>query len=223
MKLVSRALTILSICATLQAQQSDDGSALLDRWAKALGGRKKIAAIHSVYREATLSVGDAQGWLKAWHSVDGKYRKEEQVATFSNVETFDGTAGTVQRGALPARPMSPAEVPRAKSSAYANWNAVFFVFFPERRHGTISFEGNDTVVLHPDGGIEWRITLDPQTSLPKVMTHQEGDRTVTVTFVSYETIDGVTFEREIRRSNGDPRFDAVIQFTKTVVNPPDFR
>jgi hypothetical protein len=41
----------------------------------------------------------------------------------------------------------------------------------------------------------------------------------TVTFVSYETIDGIEFEKEIHRSTGDPRFDAVIRFTKTAINP----
>jgi hypothetical protein len=52
------------------------------------------------------------------------------------------------------------------------------------------------------------------------MTHNEGDRTVTVSFASYETVDGITFEKEIHRSTGDPRFNAVIRFTKTIINPP---
>jgi hypothetical protein len=97
---------------------------------------------------------------------------------------------------------------------------MFFAFFPERRRGTIATEGEDTVVLKRDGGIDWRVVLDPATSLPKTMVHQEGERTITVTFVSYETVDGIRFEQEIDRTNGDPRFHAVIRFTKTVVNPP---
>lgn len=191
----------------------------IDRWATALGGREKLANVTAVYREATMHVGEYDGWLKAWHTADGKYRKDEQVAAFSNVEVFDGTSGTIQRGPGAARAMEGPEIARAKSSAYANWNAAFFVFFPERRHGTVTVEGDDTIVLHPDGGIDWRIVLDPKTSLPKTMTHTEGERTITVTFAGYETIDGIQFEREIHRSNGDPRFDAVIRFTKTVVNP----
>ena len=62
--------------------------------------------------------------------------------------------------------------------------------------------------------------LDPQTSLPKTMVHQEGDRTITVTFDSYETVNGIKFEREIHRSAGDPNRSAIIRFTKTVINPP---
>ena len=193
---------------------------LIDRWATAVGGLNKIAAITSMYREATIEIQGLVGTIKTWHTADGKYRKEEQVATYSTVETFDGTNGTFQQGAAPARNMAGADLARARSTAFANSNAVFFVFFPERRHGNVATEGDDTIVLKPEGGIDWRVTLDPQTSLPKTMTHKEGDRTITVTFVLYETVEGIKFEKEIHRSTGDPRFDSVIRFTKTVINPP---
>jgi len=192
----------------------------VERWAAAAGGREKIAAIQSMYREATIEVGGYEGSIKAWHTADGKYRKEEQIATFSTVETFDGTNGAVQRGTAPLHVMAGPEIERARSTAFANSNAMFLAFFPERLRASVVIEGDGTIVLRPEGGIDWRVTLDPQTSLPKVMTHKEGDRTITVTFVSYETIDGIRFEKEIHRSNGDPRFDAVIRFTKTVINPP---
>lgn len=192
----------------------------VERWAAAVGGRQKLATIKSIYREATIDVGGYQGSIKAWHTAEGKYRREEQIAMFSSIETFDGTNGTVQRGAAPLHKMEGAELPRAKSSAFANWNAAFFVFFPERRRGDVVIEGDDTIVFQPEGGIDWRVTLDPQSWLPKSMIHKEGERTITVTFISYETIDGLEFEKEMHRSNGDPLYDAVIRFTKTVINPP---
>ena len=109
---------------------------------------------------------------------------------------------------------------RAISQAFANTNAVFFAFFPDRRRGSVVVENDGTIVLKPDGGIDWRVALDPVASLPSRMTHVEGERTVVVDFVSYETVDGLAVESEIRRSPGDVRFDAVIRFTKTVLNPP---
>jgi len=198
---------------------SASAESLVDRWAKAVGGREKVARIHSVYREATIDVGGLTGTIKAWHTADGKYRKEEHVAAFSTIETFDGTSGTLQQGDLPAHTMAGAEIERAKGTALANSNAMLFAFFPERRPGTRTLEGDD-MVLKPEGGIDWRVTLDPQTSLPKTMSHMQGPRLITVTFISYETVDGIKFEKEIHRSTGDPRFDAVIRFTKTVINPP---
>jgi hypothetical protein len=191
----------------------------MDRWAKAIGGRPKVAAVKAIYREGTLNFGGFEGTIKVWHTAEGKYRKEEQVAMFSSVETFDGKDGLVQRGGGPPKKVEGAEWPVALSKAYANSNAILFVFNPSR-HGTVAAEGADTVVFKPEGGIEWRVTLDPQTSLPKTMSHKEGDKTIDVTFVSYETVDGIQFEKEIHRTNGDPRFDAVIRFTKTIVNPP---
>lgn len=192
----------------------------LDRWAKAVGGRDKIAAIRSIYREATIEIGGFTGSIKVWHTAEGKYRKEENVAAFSSIETFDGTNGTVKQGDGPPRPVAGHELEVATSKAYANTNAILFAFSPEQHHGSAVVESDDTIVLKPQGGIDWRVTLDQATSLPKTMTHVEGGRTITVTFVSYDTVDGYRFEKELHRSTGDPRFDAVIRFTKTVVNPP---
>ena len=97
---------------------------------------------------------------------------------------------------------------------------MLFAFFPERRRGTVTFEGENLIVLKPEGGVEWRVTLDEKTSLPKTMIHQEGPQTITVMFDSYEAVDGIKFEKEIHRSAGDPSRGAVIRFTKTVINEP---
>ena len=191
----------------------------VDRWAKAVGGRERVSAIKAIYREATIEVAGYRGSIKAWHTADGKYRKDEQVGPLATVEIFDGSTATLRRGSEPPRTMTGAELERARSTAFANSNAMFFAFFPDRHRGTVATEGPQTIVLKPEGGIDWRVTLDPETSLPMTMVHTEDDRTITVTFVSYETVGGIKFEQEIHRSTGDPRFHAVIRFTKTVMNP----
>jgi hypothetical protein len=191
----------------------------VDRWAAAAGGRDKVAAIRTIYREAELEFGAYKGTIKVWHTADGKYRKEEKIGDLNTLEIFDGTKGTLKEGEAPAREMTNAELELSKAKRFANANAMFFAFFPERRHGTISSEADGTIVLKPEGGVEWRIALDPETSLPKTMVHKEGDRTITVTFASYEVIDGIKLEKEIHRSAGGPG-GALIRFTKTVINPP---
>jgi hypothetical protein len=192
----------------------------IERWANAVGGRDKVAAITSIYREATIEYAGYQGTLKVWHTADGKYRKEEQVATYSLIETFDGVTGTVKQGSGPAHTMTAAESQLATSRRFANANAMFFAFFPERRRGTVAVENDNVVVLKPEGGVDWRVLLDPQTALPKTMLHKEGDQLITVTFDSYETVDGIMFEKKIHRSAGDPARGSVIRFTKTVLNRP---
>jgi hypothetical protein len=191
---------------------------LIERWATAAGGRDKITAIKTIYREATLEYGGYQGNLKVWHTSDGKYRKEEKIADLSSIETFDGAKGTIREGSAPPREMTAAELEISRAKRFANANAMFFAFFPERRHGAIAVDAGNTIVLKPEGGVEWRVALDPQTSLPKTMVHKEGDRTITVTFDSYETVDGIKFEKELHRTAGGPG-GAVIRFTKTVINP----
>jgi hypothetical protein len=191
----------------------------VERWADAVGSRDRVARIHAIYREGTIQVAGGEGAIRAWHTADGRYRKEELGGNFVRVETFDGTKALVQVGSAPARELTGVDRERAISQAFANTNATFFAFFPERRRGSVLIEPDGTIVLQPDGGIDWRVALDPMTSLPRTMTHVEGERTVVVDFVSYDTVDGLMVESEIRRSAGDPRFDAVIRFTKTVLNP----
>jgi len=192
----------------------------IERWANAVGGRDKVATIKSIYREATVQYGGYEGTIKVWHTADGKYRKEEQIAGYSVVETFDGANGFVKQGDNPPHQMSGAELTLAISKRFANANAMLFAFFPERRRGTVAFEGENIILLKPEGGVEWKVTLNPQTALPQTMVHQEGEQTITVTFDSYETVDGIKFEKEMRRSAGDPSRGAVLRFTKTVINQP---
>jgi hypothetical protein len=97
---------------------------------------------------------------------------------------------------------------------------MLFAFFPERHRGSVTFESENVIVLKPEGGVDWRVTLDPETSLPKTMVHKEGEQMITVTFDSYETVDGIRFEKELHRSAGDPSRASVIRFTKTVINQP---
>jgi len=192
----------------------------LDRWAQAVGGRDKVATIKSVYREASLKYGEYEGTLKIWHTSDGKYRKEEQVAIYSLIETFDGADGWVKQGDAAPHQMNAAELQLATSRRFANSNAMFFAFFPDRRRGTVALEGDNIVVLKPEGGVDWRVELDRKTWLPSTMVHKEAAQTITVTFDSYETVDGIKFEKQLHRSAGDPTRGAVITFTKTVLNQP---
>jgi hypothetical protein len=214
--LFSNAMALLLLVATPCGLASDD---VIDRWATAVGGREKVAAIKTIYREADLQSGPYKGTLKAWHTADGKYRKEEKIGDLSTVEIFDGSKGVIKEGDAPAREMTSAELEISKAKRFANANAMFFAFFPGRRHGTVTTEPDGAIVLKPEGGVEWRVVLDTQTSLPKTMLHKEGDRTIIVTFDSYETTEGIKFEKEIHRSAGGPG-GAVIRFTKTVINPP---
>ena len=210
---------IVLVAIPLFASVAFAGDSAIDRWANAVGGRERISAIKSIYREGTIEYAGMQGTIKVWHTADGKYRKEERIATYSLTETFDGVNGASQQGDAAPHQMTQAESEIATSRRFANANAMFFAFFPERRRGSVDIEADGTIVLKPEGGVEWRVTLDPQTSLPKTMVHQEGKQTITVTLSSYQAVDGIKFETEIHRSAGDPTRGAVIHFTKTVINP----
>jgi len=204
------------ILTTLFAVSAFGAESPIDRWARAAGGLDKIAAIKSISREGTLDVGAFSGTIKVRHTPDGRYRKEEQVAMFSSIESCDGTDVTVQKNGAAPQKLTGDELSLERSKAFANSNAMFFVFFPKTHRGAVSTEGDNTIVFTPEGGVEWRIVLDPQTSLPATMSHKEGERTITVNFTAYETVDGVTLEKEIRRT-ADQGPGAVIRFSKTTI------
>src|SRR5215813_4896121 len=132
----------------------------IDRWAKAVGGRDKVAAIKTIYREASIEYGGYEGSLKVWHTADGKYRKEEQIATYSLIETFDGRNGFVKQGDGPQHKMTDEELALATSKRFSNSNAMLFAFFPDRHKGGVVLESDNVIVLKPEGGVDWRVTLD---------------------------------------------------------------
>src|SRR5256714_13085127 len=175
------------VIATPYASAGDD---LIDRWATAAGGRDKVAAIKTTYREANLEFGAYKGTVKVWHTADGKYRKEEKIGDLSTVEIFDGAKGTIKEGHAPPREMTSAELELSRAKRFANANAMFFAFFPERRHGTIAVEALNTVVLKPEGGVEWRGGRGSPTMLPQNTGPQKGRRRKNTTFYSSLTHQG---------------------------------
>ena len=71
-----KTIFVISVFLAVTAVTADNP---IERWARAVGGRDKVAAIKSIYREATIEYGGYEGTLKVWHTADGKYRKEEQI------------------------------------------------------------------------------------------------------------------------------------------------
>src|ERR1043165_1408567 len=126
--------TLLAATAALAA----DGP--IDRWAKAAGWRDNIDATKSISREGTLEVGAFAGTIKVWHTPEGRYRKEEQVGMFSSIETCDGTNVTVQKNGGAEQKLAGDELALERSKAFANSNAMFFVFFPKSHPGKIATE-----------------------------------------------------------------------------------
>src|SRR5256885_1343458 len=70
------AMSIIALIFAATALAADNP---VDRWAHAVGGKDKIAAVKAIYREGTLEFGGMEGSIKVWHTADGRYRKEEQV------------------------------------------------------------------------------------------------------------------------------------------------
>src|SRR5688572_13136985 len=74
-RLTLPAFVLLSVLPAFAAPPDHDS---IERWVNAVGGRERVRSIDAIYREATIQVAGGEGALKAWHTADGRYRKEER-------------------------------------------------------------------------------------------------------------------------------------------------
>jgi predicted aspartyl protease len=211
-------LVLLAACASAPRPITKDEA--LDRWAAALGGRERLMRIRSVYRELAFTTGGVSGREKDWTTSAGRARSETKLEGYSSVTTFDGAEGwSAEGGAQPHR-IGGADLTAAMSGAYFD---SFSQFFPGRRAGTVELEDASgpyvVLLIKPAGGRETRVLLDRTTWLPHATQQPSQERTQTVTFVSWQDVEGVKFPKELLQSTGDPKFDVRITAVETELNP----
>ncbi|HKO57415.1 MAG TPA: retropepsin-like aspartic protease, partial [Thermoanaerobaculia bacterium] len=211
-------LILLAGCATAPHPITKDEA--LDRWAAALGGRERLARIRSVHRELAFTTGGVSGTERGWSTTTGQAYSETKLGSYSSIATFDGAEGWSAEGDGQPHRIAGPDLSAAMSSAYFD---SFAQFFPERRSGTVELvdaSGPYVVLLiKPAGGRETRIMLDRTTWLPHAMQQPSQERTRTMTYLSWQDVDGVKFPKEMVQSTGDPKFDVRATASKTELNP----
>jgi len=218
-----RVLYVLSVLLLIQlasAAQTPTAEELLDKWARAIGGRERIARVKATHQRAVLEMNSMKGVAESWITVDGKERDELTMGNFRQVTVFDGSRGWIRDSKGDVRELSATEVNERLAGAYMN---SFSQFFPNRRAGKVEFAGEEDgayiLRLVPEGGQPVLVFLDKTTGLPVKQQRSMGDRTFTFFFTGWLDVDGMKVPSGGRYSNGEPSGDFAIRVETVEVNP----
>jgi hypothetical protein len=200
------------------AAPPQDTKALLDCWAKAMGGREKLAALKTIEREGTVASPGEKGAFHTWSRADGASYEESNFGPVAWRSAFEGGRRWTVDGLSPAQDSTGVELEHAVTAAYLD---SFSYLLPGRMPGEVrAGPAPWTLVLAPKGGREWTFTLDPKTCLPRISAHQSGDRVVTTTYVQWTVEGGVKLPLVQTDSDGDPATTYTAKVTATKVDGP---
>lgn len=195
-----------------------DPKALLDCWAKALGGREALAKVTAVETEGAVASPGDKGAFHDWVRADGAAYQEESFGPVSWRMGFDGKKAWMLEGLAPVQDVTGPELERLVTGSYVD---AFSPLLPDRLPGEVRPGGAPwTLLLLPRGGRERTVALDPKGCLPKTATYQSGERTWTIKFLKWTAVNGVQFPVEVEQTDGDPATTYRSKVTATRVNVP---
>jgi len=212
--------TTLALAALLLAADpaASAPAPLLDCWAKAVGGRERLAKIKSIEREGKVTSPGERGTFHGWIRSDGASYEEGKFGPVASRAGFDGQRRWVQDGFAPAHESTGVELTGSITWAYFD---SFSALVPGRLPGEVKpGPAPWTLVLAPKGGREWTLTLDQKTCLPKTVTYQGGTRTITLTYLKWIRVSGVQLPALLEQSDGDPATTYRYTYEKTLVDSP---
>jgi hypothetical protein len=212
------ALTAAALVVPTGARAQSDLQTILDDWAKALGGRERLAAPAVIEQHVTGKMFGLDGDARTWSTVDGRMRLEFDLGggLYHFVQVLDGHQGwqVDQNGKL--SPLEAHDLEAAISSAYADRNVQ--LLDPSR--GTIELlepaKEGPRVRCVPEGGEPITYTLDPTTHLPLRYETPAEERVQVTTILGWAERHGVQFPSAWDQSRGDPQYDAHLELQDVV-------
>ncbi len=193
--------------------------AVLDAALAASGGAA-WATLPSLIETDTVAMGGMTG--TAGTTIDqqnGRYSQHFTLGPATGAEGFDGTmAWTVDASGEPRIEQGGDARTGAVNDAYRNSLAYWF---PDRHAATIVRAGSkteagktyDIVRITPAGGRPFDFWVDQSTHFITRLVEQQENDLQTTSFSDFRAIGGVMLPYTARVSNGDPKYDQVMQVT----------
>lgn len=184
---------ITLVTAGLQAQTADD---IINKCADALGGRKKLADIKSIYMEGQINAQGTQIPIKFWRVIGKSYRNEVTVngmTQYTIIRTDSGWANNPFMGHNDAEPMTADEVKSSQSELESE--AGLLLNYKEKGY-RITLQGKDDV----DGTDAYKIEEKITDSLTQTY-YIDPDTYYIIRIHIKATADGKAVEQDIDLSN----------------------
>lgn len=218
---VTAQLSLLTALGFAQAPQPSQAE-ILDRWAAALGGRQKIAAVESIHLRAKLQSGGMKGTFDRWVTSKGQLHETVDIAgAYHQESVLHGKQAWVLDPSGKVHELSGGDLEDLIADAY---EATFSFLLPDRMQGKVEFAGEDAthkfylVKLSPVGGKPLAVFLDKKTYLPDREETQQASFTVTTAFSGWHNQNGLQVPGTFRQSNGDPRSDSIFTVESFDIN-----
>ena len=192
---------------------------VLERWLKALGGRDKLAAVHSMYVKAVV-VSDGQlGTMENWQTADGKYKTIVSLGDHEFTTVCDGRSGWAESDGT-VEDLGGSSLAAAITRSYLG---SYSQFFPDRQPGSVEWVREDAdayvIRLTPTGGLPVIFFLDKQSGLPSRHEMTDSDRTFTFEYLEWSDYAGLKALKRGRQTTNPSAPDLTVTAQEISWNP----
>jgi hypothetical protein len=202
-----------------------DVQTLLAR-AKKVAGGEAVDGIRTSNTRLKIRIGGIVGSAESWEDVrTGCFRTEVQLGPASQAQGFDGkTVWSVDSSKQPVKAEGDDALKGNANDAYRRTMAYWY---PERWSGVIESLGQreesgrkfDVLRINPKGGRPFELWFDGQTSLIDRIIEKGELETQSTFFSEYREIQGVKVAFAIRVTNGETRYDQLLNVESVTINP----
>jgi hypothetical protein len=191
---------------------------VLARWAYALGGAERLAAVEVSHSRLDARMFGLDGTIESWETADGRQRFDLDLAGLFRITQVYGPDGAWQRDQNgKVNELAGKNLEDAVTGVYL---ATYSHLLPDRLPGRAELLASDPetgllrVRIYPLGGTPTLFQLDPKTYLPvrSEAPHANGE-TLTTTFADWREFDGIMFPVVVHQSTGTPENDVHLTLT----------
>ncbi len=216
--LVLSVLALTAPGAGPAGHSADQAADLLERWARALGGRDSVTQTRVVHAEYRLQAYGLEGTLDEWAHADGWRRSEVDLAGLFTTTQVRGPGGAWTRDQnAKVSDLAGFNLQNEITEAYlASWSHLA----PGRMAGEVTIldpdpeTGAPRLRIAPEGGLPAVFVLDPATGLPlSRRMPSRRDETVT-TYADWRDCGGVRLPGRLRQSDGPAENDLVLELVR---------
>ncbi|MGZ7039071.1 MAG: aspartyl protease family protein, partial [Thermoanaerobaculia bacterium] len=180
-----RTILALALFVT-SAARADDATAIVDRWAAAIGGIEKLRAVDTIHRIADSRDDGTPGTRDEWITRALARRELLEHTSDQTLETFDGTTawrrdwnGFVER-------LDGVDVKREIDFAILHGFGAL-----TGSAGRAELVSDGVVRFHPPGGLPLTYVIDKESGLPLRAEMPSFDGTMTIAFAGWRDVAGI--------------------------------
>jgi predicted aspartyl protease len=195
-----------------------DAAPILDAWAKAAGGRERIAMLGALHGKGSYEKGGIVGTIELWQTPRGERRETVTLHVVTTTRVFDGSRGWLVDRNREVRELAGWEIDEQLALSFWGAHAALLT---DRRPGAVTRQG-DSLVLAPTGGKRPEtVTFDRASKLPATRVRRDGERMRTTAVGDYNLVGGVELPFTMRETTDNPRDAVTIHWqTLEVATPP---